>query len=96
MYLPSGVISVLSSITLYNYLFAVPAIKVGMEDLSVCPMSPAVKNNKYRCYQLDLSSPLSCTVIRNASFSKPNFKPNLFLNQIFNPNYLVIRNGNPN
>ena len=56
-------------------------------------MSPAVKNNKVLFAQYQS---LPVFVIRNASFSKPNFKPNLFLNQIFNSNYIVIRNANPN
>ena len=56
-------------------------------------MSPAVKNNKVLFAQYQ---PLTVFVIQNASFSKPNFNPNYFLNQIFNSNYLVIRNANPN
>ena len=64
-----------------------------MEGLSVCPMSPAVKNNKVLFAQYQS---LPVFVIQNASFSKPNFNSNYFLNQIFNPNYVVIRNAKPN
>ena len=57
-----------------------------MEGLSVCPMSPSVKNNKVLFAQYQS---LPVFVIRNASFSKPNFNSNYFLNQIFYSNYLV-------
>ena len=72
-----------------------------MEGLSVYSSVPhAVNNNKvlFAQNQSHLSTSLYSTVfvIQNASFSKPNFNWNYFLNWIFNSNFVIICNFNSN
>ena len=79
-----------------HIVLAIRSEFIWKASLSTPCLPHAVYNNKvlFAQYQSHLTLPVF--VIRNASFSKPNFNSNYFLNRIFNSNYVIICNFNSN